>query len=64
MNTEDKLRFARYRKGYIPPKDENEDINNTYNTKNKIGIVDKIDINTNILIKEIIVNNSNNRKLN
>ena len=58
MNQEDKERFARYRKGYIQPIEDNEDNNssNTYNIKNKIGVINKIDINTNVLIKDVIVN--------
>ncbi len=55
MNKEDKIRLARYMKGYIP----NDDINNIDNInenskKNKIGFIEKIDINKNILINDII----------
>jgi hypothetical protein len=59
MNQEDKKRFERYRKGYIS-QNEDEIINgNSSNTsKNtKIGYIDKIDINKNILITDIITTN-------
>jgi hypothetical protein len=60
MNKEDKIRLARYMKGYIP----NDDINNIDNMnetskKNKIGFIEKIDINKNILINDIISVSSN-----
>lgn len=58
MNKEDKIRLARYMKGYIP----NDNMNNMNNIdnmnetskKNKIGFIEKIDINKNILINDII----------
>ena len=53
MNQEDKKRFARYKKGYI--ENENDTSNNTSN-KNKLGIVNKIDINMNVLITDIMSN--------
>ena len=60
MNKEDKLRFIRYTKGYIPPID-NE--NNETNENKKLGNINKIDINTNILITGIISNKSDTRKI-
>ena len=63
MNQEDKKRFARYKKGYI----ENEnDINinsnyDTINNKNKLGIVNKIDVNMNVLITDIMSNKNNDK---
>ena len=61
MNDEDKQRFARYKKGYIHPIDEYDvnDINN--NKKNKIGFIDKIDVKMNVLVSDIIVNNSSSK---
>ena len=55
MNKEDKIRLARYMKGYIPNDDMNniDNINET-SKKNKIGFIEKIDINKNILINDII----------
>ena len=54
MNQEDTKRFERYRKGYIS-KNETEIENK--NVNNKIGFIDKIDINKNILINNVIINN-------
>ena len=54
MNCEDKKRFARYRKDYIIPSDEDEEIEDNLC---KIGQIDKIDINKNILINNVIINN-------
>ena len=64
MNAEDKKRFEIYRKGYIP---KNEDgilgsSGNTNSSKNaKIGYIDKIDINKNILITDIITTNKSSK---
>ena len=59
MNLEDKKRFERYRKGYIP---EDESTSNTSNTNNtKIGYIDKININKNVLITEIITTNKSSK---
>jgi len=63
MNQEDKKRFERYKKGYIP---QNEDkiinCNNSNTSKNtKIGYIDKIDINKNILITDIITTNKSSK---
>ena len=61
MNEEDKQRFARYRKGYIEPV---ESINNT-NDDNKLkkkqtlGYIEKIEVNTDSLVKEITTNKTN-----
>ena len=67
MNEEDKKRFARYRKGYIPTlEDENELNNSSNNSKTtKIGFIENINVNMNVLVNDIIVNNSskiNNNK--
>jgi hypothetical protein len=58
MNSEDKKRFERYRKGYIP-EDENTSSSNTNNTK--IGYIDKININKNVLITDIITTNKSSK---
>ena len=61
MNEEDKQRFARYRKGYIEPV---ESINNT-NDDNKmkkkqtLGYIEKIEVNTDSLVKEITKKTTN-----
>lgn len=49
MNCEDKKRFARYRKDYIIPSDEEIEDNLC-----KIGQIDKVEINKSILIDTII----------
>jgi len=49
MNCEDKKRFARYRKDYIIPSDEEIEDNLC-----KIGEIDKVEINKSILIDTII----------
>lgn len=49
MNSEDKKRFERYRKGYIEPNDED----NTTNT-NTLGNINTITINKDNLITSII----------
>lgn len=51
MNCEDKKRFARYRKDYIIPSDEDEEIEDNLC---KIGQIDKVEINKSILIDTII----------
>ena len=63
MNQEDKKRFERYRKGYIPQnEDEIINGNNSNTSKNtKIGYIDKIDINKNILITDIISTNKSSK---
>ena len=64
MNEEDKKRFARYRKGYIPTLEDEEYINgngngNSHSNKTtKIGFIENINVNMNILVNDIIVNNS------
>ena len=58
MNSEDKKRFERYRKGYIP---EDENSSNTNSTNTKIGYIDKININKNVLITEIITTNKSSK---
>jgi hypothetical protein len=62
MNEEDKKRFARYRKGYIPTlEDENElngSSNNNNNKTTKIGFIENINVNVNVLVNDIIINNT------
>ena len=60
MNAEDKKRFERYRKGYIPQNEDNSNSNSNSNTS-KIGYIDKIDINKNILITDIITTNKTSK---
>jgi hypothetical protein len=61
MNQEDKKRFARYKKGYIENENDN-DINSNYNTsKNKLGVINKIDVNMNVLITDIMSNKKNDK---
>ena len=60
MNAEDKKRFEIYRKGYIPQNEnENESSNTSKNTK--IGYIDKIDINKNVFITDIIITNKTSK---
>tara|TARA_Y100000389_G_C17162264_1_gene364986 strand:- start:10 stop:195 length:186 start_codon:yes stop_codon:yes gene_type:complete len=51
MNSEDKKRFERYRKGYIEPNDE---FNNTNTNTNTLGNINTITINKDNLITSII----------
>ena len=51
MNCEDKTRFARYRKNYIIPSDEDEEIEESLR---KIGQISKVEINKSNLIDTII----------
>ena len=61
MNSEDKKRFERYRKGYIP-KNENETVSGSNNNNNsKIGYIDNININKNELITDIITTNKTSK---
>jgi hypothetical protein len=63
MNEEDKKRFARYKKGYIPSLEDEEYLNNTYinnkqtkdNLKQKqvLGYINNVTVNTDTLIKNI-----------
>lgn len=64
MNSEDKIRFARYRKGYIEPKNDDEDENkNIKLTQNvKLGYINPININSNNLIKDIMDKDNINSK--
>ena len=57
MNSEDKKRFERYRKGYIEPNDE---FNNT-NT-NTLGNINTITINKDNLITSIIDKSQKDKK--
>lgn len=61
MNSEDKKRFERYRKGYIPEDENTSNTNNTNTTNTKIGYIDKININKNVLITEIITTNKSSK---
>jgi len=70
MNEEDKKRFARYRPGYIefPPLPDNEevdkkDIKNSEKVKDTIGFVEKIEIDPNDLINQVI-NEMEQKKIN
>lgn len=59
MNEEDKKRFARYRKGYIPTLEDENEVNNSSNNKTtKIGFIENINVNMNVLVNDIIVNNT------
>ena len=66
MNVEDKKRFLRYKKGYMPTIEEENELNGISNkTKNtntntttKIGFIETININKNVLVNDIIINNS------
>lgn len=66
MNEEDKKRFLRYKKGYMPTIEEENELNGISNkTKNtntntttKIGFIETININKNVLVNDIIINNS------
>jgi hypothetical protein len=66
MNKEDKNRFLRYKKGYMPTIEEENELNGISNkTKNtntntttKIGFIETININKNVLVNDIIINNS------
>ena len=58
MNEEDKKRFARYRKGYIPTLEDENEVNNSNNKTTKIGFIENINVNMNVLVNDIIVNNT------
>ena len=51
MNSEDKKRFERYRKGYI---ETNDEFNNTNTNTNTLGNINTITINKDNLITSII----------
>lgn len=62
MNQEDKKRFARYRKGFIPSKEDDELLllhikNNQISKESKktqsLGYINNIDVNSENLIKNI-----------
>jgi hypothetical protein len=64
MNEEDKKRFARYKPGYIEPEfDENQDEINLEKTKQKIGYINKVEINPNELINKIITESKLNKPI-
>jgi len=61
MNEEDKKRFARYRPGYIEPPSppnneevEKKDIKNSEKVKDTLGFVEKIELDPNDLINQVI----------
>ena len=60
MNSDDKQRFARYKKGYIPKINEFDDdkysnSNNSSNDKNKtLGHIAKIDVKIEELVKSLV----------
>ncbi len=58
MNEDDKKRFARYRPGYIePPENEqtiNQDIKASEKVKDTLGFVEKIEVDPNDLINQVI----------
>ena len=62
MNSEDKKRFARYKKGYIPSLEDDEYLNNfnvikqnkdTIKQKQVLGYINNVTVNTDTLIKNI-----------
>ena len=62
MNLEDKKRFARYKKGYIPSLEDDEYLNNfnlikqnkdTIKQKQVLGYINNVTVNTDTLIKNI-----------
>jgi hypothetical protein len=61
MNEEDKQRFARYRKGYVEPIESVNNTNDDNKLKNKqtLGYIEKIEVNTDSLVKEITKNTTN-----
>lgn len=67
MNEVDKKRFARYRPGYIEPQiQEDEDTINNENknsekVKDTLGFVEKIDIDPNDLINQILAEMENSK---
>ena len=61
MNSDDKQRFARYKKGYITQNNEFDDdkynINNDNNNNNKkikLGHINKIDVKIDELVKTLV----------
>jgi len=64
MNEEDKKRFARYRKGYIPTLEDENGINNSNSNSNsnnkttKIGFIENINVNMKVLVNNIIESNN------
>ena len=64
MNEEDKKRFARYRPGYkeLPPTEDNEqDIKKSEKVKDTLGFVEKIEIDKNDLINQVLSEMENNK---
>jgi hypothetical protein len=54
MNEQDKLRFARYRKGYVQPIENENDDNSMNNKTQKIGYISNVEIKADDLIKKVI----------
>ncbi len=61
MNEEDKQRFARYRKGYVEPVESvnNTNDDNKLKKKQTLGYIEKIEVNTDSLVKEITKTTTN-----
>lgn len=53
MNEDDKKRFARYKKGYIQNPNEFDD-DKINDNKKKLGHIDKININVEEFVKDLI----------
>jgi hypothetical protein len=58
MNSEDKKRFERYMKGYVPKDEDNFEENDD---KNKIGFINNINIEKKTLITNIIDKNNKDK---
>jgi hypothetical protein len=54
MNEQDKLRFARYRKGYVQQIENENDDNSMNNKPQKIGYISNVEIKADDLIKKVI----------
>jgi len=54
MNEQDKLRFARYRKDYVQPIENENDDNSMNNKTQKIGYISNVEIKADDLIKKVI----------
>ena len=64
MNEEDKKRFARYMPGYKepPPTEDNEqDIKKSEKIKDTLGFVEKIEIDPNNLINQVLSEMENSK---
>jgi len=66
MNEEDKKRFARYRPGYKeppqpPPLDNEQDIKKSEKVKDTLGFVEKIEIDPDDLISQVLSEMENSK---